>query len=338
MAGVSYARSQPENGTPVEIAPGILWLRLPLPFALDHVNVWLLEDGPGWLVIDTGVADDVTRAIWESVVGSSLLGRPVTRLLATHFHPDHVGLAGWLVERTGAELLMARTEWLTARMLALDDTEAFVAANETYYRRAGIDPDLAARLCARRNPYRRIVTTAPAVFTRLAAGDLLTIGGESWRVIIGEGHAPEQVTLWSASRRLLIVADQILPRITPIVGVWANQPEADPLRDFDASLARYADLPEDALVLPSHDLPYTGLHGRRADLVRHHRDRLDHALELCHVPLTTAAVMTHLFPRALDMHQTGFALAETLAHLNRLWATGELDRVEVGGVWQWSRR
>jgi glyoxylase-like metal-dependent hydrolase (beta-lactamase superfamily II) len=319
------------------VAPGILWLRLPLPFALDHVNVWLLEDGPGWLVVDTGVADDITRSLWSGVLASSLAGRPVTRLLATHFHPDHAGLAGWLVERTGAELLMARTEWLTARMLAIDDTEQFVEANASYYRLAGLDPALAVRLSARRNPYRRIVSPPPATFTRLAAADRLTIGGDDWEIIIGEGHAPEQVTLWSSGRRLLIAADQILPRITPIVGVWASQPEADPLGDFDRSLARYAGLPEDALVLPSHDLPYTGLHARRADLIEHHRQRLDQALELCREPRTTAAVMIHLFPRALDLHQTGFALAETLAHLNRLRAAGTLQRDDTAGSWRWIR-
>jgi glyoxylase-like metal-dependent hydrolase (beta-lactamase superfamily II) len=321
----------------VEVAPGLLWLRLPLPFALDHVNVWLIEDGPDWLVIDTGVADDVTRAIWTRVLETTLLGRRVSRILATHFHPDHAGLAGWLVERTGAQLLMPRTEWLTARMLALDDSDEYVAANASYYRLTGLDTELASRLLGRRNPYRRVVSPPPGRFTRIGAGDSLAIGGDSWMTIVGEGHAPEQATLWSPARGLLIAADQLLPRITPIVGVWASQPEADALGDFDSSLERYEQLPDDALVLPSHDRPYLGLHERRAALAGHHRARLDLASALCREPVTTAAVMVQLFPRALDLHQTGFALAETLAHLNRLQAQGRVAREDRSGIWYWRR-
>jgi glyoxylase-like metal-dependent hydrolase (beta-lactamase superfamily II) len=282
-------------------------------------------------VIDTGFGDEVTRAIW----GRVLEGRPVTRLIVTHFHPDHAGLAGWLATATGAPLSMSRTEWLMTRWLAQDTSEQLLDAADAYYAAAGLAPELRQKLRARGNAYRRGVGLPPASFLRLGAGDTLTLGGLSWQVIIGEGHAPEQVTLYSAERRLLIAADQLLPRITPVIGAWPSQPDADPLGEFHRSLERYADLPDDTLVLPSHDRPYRGLHARRRQLALHHAERLGRVVGLCRTPASTAGIMTELFPRALDLHQTGFALAETQAHLNRLLAEGRVERRRVGGVLQW---
>lgn len=338
MSDVVYTREQPANGVPVEVVPGVLWLRLALPFALDHVNLWLLDDGDGWTAIDTGVSDAPTRAIWSALLDGGIAGRPLRRLLVTHFHPDHAGLAGWLVERTGVPFLMSRTEWLSARWLAIDDTESFTAANAEYYRLNGLDQGMAAELLGRGNAYRRRVSVPPGSFTCIQAGDRLRLGGSDWQVIVGEGHAPEQVTLWSAERNLLIAADQILPRISPVVGVWASQPAADPLGDFLASLDRYAHLPGDAMVLPSHGLPFEGLHERRAALRHHHDERLAQVVELCREPITTAAVAARLFRRPLDLHQMGFALAETLAHLNRLERTGAIGRGIDSGAWSWQAR
>ncbi|MFO1067315.1 MAG: MBL fold metallo-hydrolase [Geminicoccaceae bacterium] len=339
MQRIVFAREQPANGEPVEVAPGLLWLRLPLPFALDHVNVWLIEDPDGWTVVDTGYGDAACRTIWEAVLAGPLAGRPVRRLLVTHFHPDHSGLAGWLAERTGAELLMARTEWLTARWLALDATDGMLDAADLYYVRADLPADLRARLRARGNAYRRGVTPVPATFGRIRHGDRLRLGGSDWQVIVGRGHAPEQLTFWSGERGLLVAADQLLPRITPVIGAWFSEPDADPLGEFDQSLGGYAGLPDDILVLPSHDRPYRGLHERIAQLLEHHRQRLDQTLGLCAAPATTAAVMQGLFPRALDLHQTGFALAETRAHLNRLLAEGRVEReLDARGADRWRRR
>jgi glyoxylase-like metal-dependent hydrolase (beta-lactamase superfamily II) len=336
--GVAYVRERPPDGVPVEAAPGIFWLRLPLPFALDHVNLWLIEDGPGWTLVDTGYGDAPTRERWDALLAGPLAARPITRILVTHFHPDHAGLAGWLAARTGAQLLMPRTEWLTARWLALDASDDFVAANVAHYRRAGVDGDLLERLRGRGNAYRRGVSLVPGSYRRIGHGDELAIGGSGWRVIVGEGHAPEQATLFCAERSLLIAADQLLPRITPVIGVWSTQPDADPLGEFDASLARYADLPEGTLVLPSHDRPYQGLHARRESLLRHHAERLERVRKLCREPASTFAIASALFRRPLDLHQTGFAIAETLAHLNRLLALGEVTRESAGEVGHWRAR
>ncbi len=330
---VVWAAPVPELGRPVELVPGIRWLRLALPFALDHINLWLLDDGEGCTLIDAGYGDARTRAIWEALLAGPLAGRPIRRILATHFHPDHLGQAGWLCRKLGVPLLMTRTEWLTGRMLQLDTSPEFVEAGLAQDRRAGLPEALVRRRAERGNAYRLGVTPVPATIELLADGDRLEIGGTVWQVIVGRGHAPEMATLFSAERRILIAADQLLPRITPVVGIWPTTPERDPLGAFVESLDRFDDLPWDTLVLPSHERPYRGLHPRLAGLRAHHEARLARTAELCARLTTVAEVMAGLFDRELDLHQTGFAVAETLAHLRALERRGAIRRwTEPDGV------
>jgi glyoxylase-like metal-dependent hydrolase (beta-lactamase superfamily II) len=326
-AAIRYLSPPVPFGEPVVVAPGILWLRLPLPFALDHVNVWLLDDGDGWTLVDAGVRDERTIAIWESLLGGALAERPIRRIVATHFHPDHVGLCGWLADRLGTSFWASRIEWLQARLLALDTSDGYVRAGRQFDVAAGLTEGEVALRYDRGNRYRQTVAAPPPVFARLAAGDTIVMGGSEWRVLIGEGHSPEMLTFWCEERRILIAADQILPRISPVVAVWPPNPEADPLTEFLASLPQYLELPADALVLPSHDAPYHGLHDRVRDLVRHHDERLEHTSRACAEPATTVEVMGRLFRRKFDVHQLGFALGETTAHVNYLLARGRLEVV-----------
>lgn len=316
----------PAYGEPEPVAEGILWLRVRLPFALNHVNLWLCDDGEGWTVVDTGYGDSATRLVWEEALAGLLAGRPVRRVLVTHFHPDHFGLAGWLCRRTGAELAMARTEWLTGRMLAFDLTEASLEETERAYRRAGLPEAVARAQRERGHTFPRGVSEPPARYSRLVAGDRVRLAGSCWEVLVGEGHAPEQVTLYSEERRLLIAADQILPRISPVIGVWSSQPDADPLGDYLRSLEQYRALPEDCRVLPSHGSPFIGLHARLEELVSHHEARLEETLAACAEPASAAQVLRRLFERELDLQQTGFALGETLSHLNYLVHQGVVER------------
>lgn len=315
---VVWAANVPPLDLPVEVAPGIFWVRTKLPFALDHINLWLLDDGDGWTAIDAGYGDAATQGLWEKLLAGLLAKKPLSRLIVTHFHPDHLGQAGWLAKRTGAPMYMTRTEWLTGRMLSLDTSPEFLDAGEEQDRRAGLESGLIAERRSRGNLYRRGVTPIPAKVELVRGGDVLRIGGSDWRVIIGEGHAPEQITLFSAERRILIGADQLLPRITPVVGLWTTTPELDPLGNFVACLQRFDDLPVSTLVLPSHERPYRGIHPRLAQLREHHESRLETTLEACHAPSRAIEVMRRLFTRALDSHQLGFAVAETLAHLRAL--------------------
>ena len=324
---------------PRELTPGLLGVRFELPFALDHVNVWLLEDVPGWTVIDAGLADQPSRERWQGLRAGALAGLRFERLVATHFHPDHLGLAGWLCALTGAELWASHTEWLMGRLLAQNTTEGFVAAGQAFDRRAGLDEDLVAIRAARGNLYRRRAVVPPASFRRLRDGDEVPIGGRVWRVIVGRGHAPEMLCLYDAETNVLIAADQILPRISPNVGVWPAEPEANPLADFLASLERFRALPDDCLVLPSHGRPFRGLHARIDQLVAHHEERLEATIVACARPATAVEIMPRLFDRKLDIHQLAFALGETLAHLNHLLAAGRLTRrLDDDGRLRYQRR
>jgi glyoxylase-like metal-dependent hydrolase (beta-lactamase superfamily II) len=335
---LTYERSAlTTGGEPCELSPGLFGVRFALPFALDHVNIWLLA-GDGWTLVDAGLADQPSRERWQDLA-RFMTGRPVTRVLATHFHPDHMGLAGWWCERSGAEFLASRTEWLQGRALALDTSEAFVAAGRRFDHRAGLAAEQVEERAVRGNLYRLRVTLPPAGHRRLREGDRLTMADASWRVIIGRGHAPEMVCLFSEERNLLIAADQVLPRISPIVGVWSGEPEANPLAEFLDSLATLRQLPDDCLVLPSHGRPFRGLHARIDQLVAHHRERLAATLEACGRPATAVEIMPQLFDRALDRHQLGFAIAETVAHLNFLVADGRIERrLDPDGRLRYQRR
>ena len=332
-AAVRYLSPPVPLGEPVAVAPGIFWLRLPLPFALDHVNVWLMDDGDdGWTLIDAGVRDERCIAIWQRLLDGFLAEKPIRRIIATHFHPDHVGLCGWLVERLDAAFFASRIEWLQARLLAIDTTDGYVRAGRSFDEAAGLPAEQIAERFARGNRYRLNVTVPPAAFTRLVAGDTLEMAGTTWRVMIGEGHSPEMLTFWSAERDILIAADQILPRISPVVAVWPPVPDADPLAEFLGSLQQYLELPATTLVLPSHDAPYHGLHERVRALVQHHEQRLDLTLRACAEPATVVEVMGKLFRRKFDLHQLGFALGETMAHINHLLGRERLTVVGRRGA------
>src|SRR5262245_3049150 len=257
----------PEPGRPIEIAPGILWVRLALPFRLDHVNVYLIEDGAGWAVVDTGIDDAPTRATWDALLAGPLAARPLTRVLVTHYHPDHMGLAGWLCGRFGLPLLMSQTEYLVSLNIHLDPGALNAEPYLSFYRSHGLDDGTTERLLTGGHRYLRMISGLPRTFRRLIAGELLQIGGRTFEVLTGGGHAPEQVMLFCPAENLFLCADQVLARISPNISVQAMDPEGDPLGIYLRSLASLKrDLPEDVLVLPGHNLPFVGLRARIDEL------------------------------------------------------------------------
>ncbi len=328
----------PGPGQTLEIAPGVHWLRMPLPFALDHINLWLIEDGPGWTIVDTGYAMAETKARWARIFAERLDGRPVTRIVVTHYHPDHIGLAGWLAERWRAPLWITEKEWLHAHVMSRGSDD-FTASRREFARRAGLDAASSELFGEHGKGYRRGVPSVPPSFQRLADGMTIAIGGREWRVIVGEGHAPELACLHCAEAGVLISSDQVLPRISPNISVQAHEPDGDPLARYLASLATLrAAVPAEALVLPSHNLPFFGLHARIDMLAAHHRARCEEILAACERPHSAVDLLPLLFRRPLDRHQTAFALGEALAHLHYLTGQGALDRtLEADGVCRFTR-
>ncbi|CAA7626149.1 MBL fold metallo-hydrolase [Magnetospirillum sp. SS-4] len=326
-------------GQVLEVAPGIRWIRMPLPFALDHINLWALDDGDGRVaLVDTGLGNDATKELWEVLLAGPLAGLTVSRLIATHFHPDHMGLAGWLSRRLDVDLTASVREWLFGRMLWLEESEEFNDNQVRYYRRMGFDAEQLDGVRSRGNTYRARIDVMPVRVLGIRNGDEMTIGGRIWRMIEGGGHSPEHACLYCEEAGVLISGDQVLPRISPIVGVWPQQPEAEPLGLFLDALARLRHLPADTLVLPSHGLPFRGLHARVDQLTAHHVERLEKTQGACARPASAVQVLRALFTRELDAHQLGFATGETLAHLHHLMRQGSVVR-EMGedGIW-WFRR
>lgn len=331
----AFGDAMPETGRTMEVAPGVRWLRMGLPFALNHINLWLLEDAVetpqglqrGWTVVDCGIATDATRQAWETIFTEELNGLPILRVLVTHCHPDHVGLADWLCRRWQAPLLMSAGDYAFARVMSAGLPGAEGTAATPHFQRHGLaDPQTVATLQGRNSYYQELVPAVPHAYARLQDGHAVRIGGRDWEIITGFGHSPEHVSLYCGELNVLISGDMVLPRISTNVSVFAIEPEANPVQQFLDSLKKYAHLPVDALVLPSHGKPFRGLHTRIEQLDEHHRLRLAEVLEACATPQTGVDILPVLFKRALDTHQLSFALGEAVAHLHKLWYDGALRR------------
>lgn len=333
---LSYPQEQlPEAGASLELAPGVRWVRMPLPFALDHINLWLLEDGVGetgtalWTAVDTGVANDVIKDNWRRL----LPVYPLRRQIVTHCHPDHLGLAAWLENETGAPLWMTLGEYLTAHMICAQIDGYGVTRMLELFKAHGLDQHRLDELALRGNAFKTNVPEIPKTYRRLFEGQDVAIGRRTWRVMVGFGHSPEHAALYCDESRLLISGDMLLPRISTNISVMAANPDSDPLGLFLESIARFKTLPADTLVLPSHGLPFRGLHARIAQLEAHHRDRCAQLIAACNTPKTACELIPVLFSREItDAHQAMFAMGEAMAHLNYLEQAGTLSRVVDHGI------
>jgi glyoxylase-like metal-dependent hydrolase (beta-lactamase superfamily II) len=338
-----HGNALPATGTTLELAPGVRWLRMGLPFALDHINLWLLrdlQDGiEGWSIVDCGIDTPATRAAWEQIFEHELQGLPVLRVIVTHMHPDHVGLAHWLTERWSTpqrecRLWISGTDWNAARMASQTTTGFGGESAARFFALHGLtDPEALAKVRARSNYYAGMVPRVPNSYRRLMDGMRLDIGGRQWRCIAGYGHAPEHIALHCPELDLLISGDMVLPRISTNVSVIDLEPEGNPLPLYLDSIAALRALPATTLVLPSHGKPFTGLHERVAQLHRHHEDRFAEVLAACaERPCSAADLLPVLFRRKLDLHQTTFAMGEAIAHLHALAEDGRLLAVAGDGA------
>lgn len=331
----------PAPGEAIEVADGVLWMRLPLPMKLDHVNVYALDDGDSWTVIDTGFSSKKTRAIWEQLMAGPLKGKPVKRVVVTHHHPDHIGNAGWFQSEHGAELITTRTAWLFARMLTLDVQEVWPQETLDYYRSAGMASEVYdKRIAERPFNFADVVYPMPLGFTRIQQDDVFRMGGRDWDVHMGNGHAPEHATFWSRDDNLVITGDQILSSISPNIGVYATEPMADPLADWLEACERLAPLARaDHIALGGHKLPFTRLPLRMRQLIDNHHGALDRLLDYLDQPKTAAECFSPLFKRSIGDGEYGLALVEAVAHVNHLYCIGKLERTRrADGAWLYQRK
>ena len=323
----------PDPGLAMEVAPGIHWIRMPLPFALDHINLWLLRDRidgrEGWTIVDCGISRDEVKTLWEQIFSQVLGGLPVLRVIVTHMHPDHVGLAYWLCEKWNAPLWISMTDYMTARLWSSASQGSTAGGEQAaqHFANHGLrDPESLAQVRARNNYYSGLVPYVPTQFIRLRGGDTVKIGNSHWELIAGYGHAPEHLSLFSPDKKVLISGDMVLPRISTNVSVMSHEPMSNPLTLYLDSMAAYRRLPEDTLVLPSHGKPFKGLHERIEQQFAHHQERLDEVLGACVKPMTASDIVPIMFKRKLDLHQMTFAMGESIAHLHALYYAGKLSR------------
>lgn len=327
-----FGTARPADGALGEVADGVFWLRMPLPFSLDHINLWLLDGGDHWAIVDTGVNSPQLADHWRALLLGPLAGKPVGRLIVTHYHPDHIGLAGWLSRKCQVPLEISRGEFLLARTLTLDVAAEPPEDALDFYRAHGWGDDALQRMrAAGWGNFGRGVSRLPTGFRRLSDGDELAIGGRLWRVVVGSGHSPEHVCLWDEAGGLLIAGDQVLPRITSNVSVYPTEPEANPLAEWLASIAKLRSIRDDALVLPAHNEPFTRLHARLDQLDRDHRAKLARLAERLAEPAGAADCFGTLFGRPIGEGEMQMATGEAVAHLNWLVADGAARRDVEGG-------
>ena len=319
--------TKPALGEAIEVAPGVLWVRMKMPMQLDHINVWLLEDGDGWAVVDTSLNEQGSKDAWEAVFARYLGGRRITRIFVTHLHPDHVGLAGWIGEKFDAPLHMSRTDYLMCRMLVMDTGKEAPQEGLSFYRAAGFPEEAIEKYRERFGGFGFGVYRLPQSYHRLQDGDAFSIGGRTWRVVVGRGHAPEHACLWCPEENLIISGDQILPRISSNVSVFPTEPDANPLQDWIDSCEKLRDLlPAETLVLPAHNEPFRNVTKRMQDLIDGHEEGMAKLLALLDEPKRAVEVFPALFRTRITTGNYIMATGESLAHLNCLIARGQVVR------------
>lgn len=341
MSQIQYEfDSRPDEGETMPVADGIVWLRMPLPFSLQHINLWLLRDDTGWVIVDTGVDTRTSRGVWQKTFGGAMRSDPATHIVATHLHPDHVGCAGWLAQHFDVDLWMTRDEYMLCRILVADTGRNAPEEGIRFYTAAGFSAAQVAAYKSQFGMFGKFVHALPEAYKRMSDGDMLEFAGRNWEVIVGSGHSPEHACLYDVQRNILIAGDQLLPTISSNVSVWPTEPLANPLRDWFESLRKLGErLPEDVLVLPAHGKPFRGAHFRLQELARDHEDRLSSLLQSCAEPKRVVDLFESLYRTTINDGNRIMATGEAISHLNFLCANGDMhSERDANDVTWYSRR
>lgn len=329
----------PETGKTLEVARGVFWIRMPLPMTLDHINIWALEDGDGWTIVDTGMRTDDTLAAWRALFASATDKRPLQRVIGTHMHPDHIGMSGWLTRKFHCRLWMTQLEYLNCRVLTGDTGREAPEDAVAFYQKAGWGQGAIENYQARFGNFGKHIHALPESYRRIQDGEDIQIGGSSWRVIVGRGHSPEHACLYSSEQKVLISGDQVLPRISSNVSVYPTEPDANPMHEWLETLKKIKEeVPDDVLVLPSHNECFRGLHARLDYLAMAQERTLDRLRKTLKEPRRAIDVFVALFGRSIDETDGGLlnlATGESIARLNYLLHRGEITRQadHEGVVW-----
>ena len=313
-------------GQPFAVAKGVYWLRMPLPFSLNHINLWLLEDDVGWTIVDTGINTLACKELWQHVFDNHLNNKPVHQLVVTHLHPDHVGLAGWICDTWGLELHMSRTDYMACRVLMSDTGKPAPKAAISFYQRAGVSNEQLASYKTKFGGYGKGIYPMPESYVRIQDGESVSMAGQKWNIIVGRGHAPEHVCLMCPALNVFIAGDQLLPSISSNVSVWPTEPRSNPLKDWlDSCAMLQQSIPADVLVLPSHGQVFFGAHQRLQRLIDGHEKSLVKLLDACQQPQRNVDLFSQLFRRPITDDVLTLAVGETQAHLNYLVSKNKLQ-------------
>lgn len=328
--------ASPETGEPQQVAEGVYWVRFSMPMSLDHINLWLLEDEDGWTIVDTCLSIPSARETWEKLFAGFMQGKPVKRVICTHLHPDHVGLAGWITDRFDCTLWMSREEFLMCRAMASDTGRPAPDVALRFYREAGYTEEQLERYRKKFGNFGKAIAPLPDSFRRIVDRETITIGGRYWQVIVGAGHSPEHACLYCPALKVLISGDQVLPRITPNVSVFPTEPDGDPLKEWLRSSAKIREtLPDDLFVLPAHESPFRGLHVRLSQIMENHKRDLSGLFDLLEKPKRAVDCFSALFSREIGEESLGLATGETLAHLNCLLGRRRITRSKDANGVNW---
>jgi glyoxylase-like metal-dependent hydrolase (beta-lactamase superfamily II) len=337
--GLEYPFSiGPLPGEVIEICDGVYWSRMPLGMDLKWINIWIIRDEGGWAIVDTGVNTSATLEAWEKILTGFLGGEPITRVIGTHMHPDHIGMAGWLTEKFDIRLWMTRLEYVTCRMLVNDPPLKPPKEGLDFYTKAGWGEEALENYKKRFGGFGKMVYPLPDAYKRIQDGDNLKIGDYVWQVVVGNGHSPEHACLLCEELGLLISGDQILPKISSNVSVFPTEPDANPLMDWITSCQSLIEkVPANVLVLPSHNKPFYGAHTRLSALIAKHEKTLQRLLDLVtREPVIAVECFGALFKRTIGGGSISLATGETIAHLNYLWHDGRIKRKLEGQVYKYS--